>query len=429
MKDKDSISIEEARKNTGKGVNLRGWVYRIRESKGIIFLVLRDSTGIMQCIIKEDAPGFQDAQKTLNEASVELSGTVNRDERAPEGFELKVDAFKVIGSAEDFPIKKDQSTELLLDNRHLWIRSRKLTQVFKIRSELFGAIDGFFRGRGFYEIQSPSITSSACEGGSTLFEVDYFGDKAYLTQSWQLYAEAMIAGLEKIYCIAPSFRAEKSRTRRHLAEYWHAEAEMAWMDMEANLKLQEEFVSFVVQEMLKKRKAELEFLGRDIKVLEKVKPPFERVSYDEAVKLLNKKGVKFKWGEDFGIDEEKILTSQFEKPFFVVNYPREAKAFYMKVNPENTKTVLCADMFAPEGYGEIIGGSERETDLKELVKRIKVGGGNPKDYQWYLDTRRFGSVPHSGFGLGVERLLMWICKLDHIRDAIAFPRTINRVYP
>ncbi len=423
------ISIEESRKNVGKKVNLRGWVYRIRESKGIIFLVLRDSSGIMQCVIKEGIPGFGDAQKTLNEASVELSGRVIKDDRAPEGFELKAEGFRVVGPAEDFPIKKDQSTELLLDHRHLWIRSRRLTQIFKIRSELFGAIDSFFRGRGFYEIQSPSITSSACEGGSTLFEVDYFGSKSYLTQSWQLYAEAMIASLEKIYCIAPSFRAEKSRTRRHLAEYWHAEAEMAWMDMDENLKLQEEFISFLVQEILKKRKKELEFLGRDLKILEKVKPPFERVTYDEALEILKKKGIKFQWGEDFGIDEEKVLTSQFDKPFFVVNYPRKAKAFYMKVNPENPKTVLCADMFAPEGYGEITGGSERETGLKELVKRIKAGGGNPRDYQWYLDTRRFGSVPHSGFGLGVERLLMWICKLDHIRDTIAFPRTINRVYP
>lgn len=430
MQDKGKfMKIEQAGKNAGKRVSLRGWVYRIRKSKGIIFLVMRDSTGIMQCIIKEGVPGFGDAQKTLNEASVEVSGTVRKDERAPEGFELQADNFKVVGPAEDFPIKKDQSTELLLDNRHLWIRSRKLTNVFKIRSELFGAIHNFFRKHGFYEIQSPSITSSACEGGSTLFEVNYFGDKSYLTQSWQLYAEAMIASLEKIYCIAPSFRAEKSRTRRHLAEYWHAEVEAAWMDMEENLKLQEEFVSCVVQEVLKKRKRELEFLGRDLKVLERVKPPFKRVTYDEAVEILKKKGVKMEWGEDFGIDEEKILTANFDKPFFVINYPKVAKAFYMKVNPGNPKTVLCADMFAPEGYGEIIGGSERETDLKELVKRIRAGGGNPKDYQWYLDTRRFGSVPHSGFGLGVERLLMWICRLDHIRDTIAFPRTINRVYP
>jgi len=423
------IPIEDIKKHAGKSVALRGWIYRTRESKGMVFVVLRDVTGIVQCVIKEGVKGFKDAQKALMESSISVKGKVSKDKRAPGGFEIHVEDFALIGPAEDFPIKEQQSTELLLDNRHLWIRSRKLTNVFKIRSEVFRAIHDFFHERGFFEIQSPSITSSACEGGSTLFEVNYFGKKAYLTQSWQLYAEAMIAGLENIYCIAPSFRAEKSRTRRHLAEYWHAEAEMAWLDHEDNMKLQEDLITFILKRVVERRSKELKQVGRDPKELEKMYGPYKRVTYKKALELLKKDGVKMKWGEDFGADEERVLTKHFKKPFFVVEFPKEAKAFYMKENPKDKKTYLCNDMLAPEGYGEIIGASEREMDVKKLIERIKKEGGNVKDYEWYLDIRKYGSIPHSGFGLGIERIIMWICKLDHIRDTIAFPRVMNRIYP
>ena len=413
----------------GKDIALRGWIHRTRGSKGIRFLVLRDSSGVVQCVVKEGAKGFEDAVKALMESSVELKGVVREDKRAPTGFEVDVTELKVVGFAENFPIRKDQSPELLLDQRHLWVRSRKLTDVFKIRSVVFGAIHEFFRERGFFEIQSPSLTKSACEGGSTLFEVKYFKEKAFLTQSWQLYAEALIAGLEKIYCIAPSFRAEKSRTRRHLAEYWHAEAEVAWIGQEGTLKLQEELISFVVKKVLEKRGGELKALGRDVKILEKVKPPFQRITYKEAVDMLRKDGMDFKEGQDFGIDEEKVLTNHFDKPFFVTDFPKKIKAFYMKESPDNPTTVLCDDCYAPEGYGEIIGGSVREESIDKLLENIKKEGADPKGYEWYLDTRKFGSVPHAGFGLGVERLVMWICGLDHIRDTIAFPRVMNRLYP
>jgi asparaginyl-tRNA synthetase len=425
----DPIPIEGVSKHVGETVKLRGWVYRTRESKDIVFIVLRDVTGIVQCVVKKGIKGFPDAQKALMEASIMLRGKVRRDERAPGGFEIQASEFELVGAAQDFPIKEHQSTELLLDNRHLWVRSRKLTNIFKIRSEVFRAIHDFFRERGFFEVQSPTLTGSACEGGSTLFELNYFGKKAYLTQSWQLYAEAMISSLEKIYCIAPSFRAEKSRTRRHLTEYWHAEAEMAWYDHEANMKLQEELITFILKRVVQRMPKELEDVGRDPKELEKMHGPYQRVPYKKCLDLLKKDGIKMKWGEDFGADEERALTKHFNKPFFVVEFPKEAKAFYMKENPKDKKTYLCNDMLAPEGYGELIGASEREQDVKKLIERLKRDGSDLKDYEWYLDIRKYGSIPHSGFGMGVERLLMWICRLDHIRDTIAFPRLINRVYP
>ena len=423
------IHIDEVSKHVGKGVNLRGWVYRQRSGKGIAFVLLRDVTGVIQCVAKEGVNGFKDAEKIRVEASAELSGIVHKDKRVPDGYEIEVKDFKIIGDSDNFPITEYQSTDHLLDVRHLWLRSRRLTNIFKIRSDVFGAIDDFFRSRGFFEIQSPSITATSCEGAGTLFELKYFGEKAYLTQSWQLYAEAVLPSLEKIYCIAPSFRAEKSRTRRHLAEYWHAEAEMAWTNHNESMKLQEEFITHIVQTILKKRKKELQELGRDIKKLEAIKPPFKRVAYKEALEILKKDGFKLKWGDDFGVKEEKQLTTHFNKPFFVTNYPKEAKAFYMKEDSKDKKTYLCADLLAPEGYGEIIGGSERETDVNELIKRLKKQGEKIKNYEWYLDSRRYGSISHSGFGLGIERLVMWICGIDHIRDTIPFPRTTTRVYP
>ncbi len=423
------MKISEIPKYVGKDVDLRGWVYRKRESKSIVFIVLRDSSGIVQCVIKDDNKDFPEAQKATIESSVMLSGTVNKDERAPGGYEIKIKKFKIVGLADVFPITKDQSTEFLLDVRHLWIRSRKLTNIFKIRSETFAAVHEYFRKNGFYEIQSPSITGVACEGGSTLFPIKYFGKKAYLTQSWQLYAEAMIFSLEKIYCIAPSFRAEKSRTRRHLAEYWHAEMEAAWVDHEENMRIQEELITHIINRVVKNCSEELEFLGRDPKELKKMVMPFPRVKYKKAVEMLQNVGMKVEYGDDFGAKEERELTKKFKKPFFVVEYPKGTKAFYMKENPKDPATVLCDDLLAPEGYGEIIGGSERETDIEKLKEMLRLKGEKVKNYEWYLDTRRYGSVPHSGFGMGMERVIMWICKLDHIRDAIPFPRTINRLYP
>ncbi len=426
-----TIAIEEISKHTGKKVDLRGWVHRIRSSKGIVFLVLRDSTGIVQCVVKDTVPGFEKAAETGMEASVTLSGTVRKDQRAPGGYEVDVKKFEVVGPSDNFPIREFQSPEFLLDYRHLWIRSQRIQHILKIRSEVTGLIHEFFRKRGYYEIQSPILTQIACEGGSTLFEVKYFGEKAFLAQSWQLHAEAVIHGLEKAYCIAPSFRAEKSRTRKHLAEYWHAEAEAAWMEHEDSMKLQEDLVSYVVQGVLKRRKKELLELGRDLKKLEVIKPPFPRITYEKMIEMLKKEGIRRKWGDDIGVPEEKALSKHFRKPFFIEKWPVHSKAFYMKESDDG-KTVLCDDMMMPEAYGELIGGSERETDVKVLEKRMKEFGIKEKDmksYQFYVDIRKYGSVPHSGFGMGVERLVMWICGIDHIRDTIAFPRVMNRINP
>lgn len=425
------MKIDEIHKHSGKAIELKGWVHRTRSSKGIVFMIIRDVTGVVQCVIKEDDPGFKDAEKTRMEASVAIKGKVRKDQRAPGGYEIDVSKFDVIGPADNFPIREFQSPELLLDYRHLWVRSQKLTKIFKIRSDVIGLIHEFFRGRGFFESHSPMMTQIACEGGSTLFELKYFDDKAYLSQSWQLHAEAMIPVLEKIYTIAPSFRAEKSRTRKHLAEYWHAESEAAWMDHKGNMKLQEDLVSYVVQGILKKRCKELKELGRDLKKLEIVKAPFPMVTYEEAIELLKKDGIRRKWGDDFGVPEEKALSRHFRKPFFIEKWPKLSKAFYMKESDDG-RTVLCDDLFMPEGYGELIGGSQREDNYDVLLKRMKEFGIKEKDmksYQFYVDLRKFGSVPHSGFGLGVERLIMWITGIDHIRDTIAFPRVMNRINP
>ncbi|MBN1896382.1 MAG: asparagine--tRNA ligase [Candidatus Aenigmarchaeota archaeon] len=422
--------IADIGKMSGKNVLLKGWIYRTRSGKNISFVVLRDYSGTVQCVVKDDVKGFGDAQKALIESSVELKGKVKKDERAPTGYEVQVTDFRVVGFADDFPIKEQQSPELLLDWRHLWIRSQKLNKIFRIRSTILGAIHEYYRSSGFFEIQSPSITTMACEGGSTLFEMKYFGQKAFLTQSWQLHAEALASSLEKIYCIAPSFRSERSRTRHHLAEYWHAEAEVAWIDHEESLKIQEGLISHIVQTCIKRHRKDLEELGADIKMLEKVKTPFRRLPYSEVIDIMKKKGVKMKWGDDVTDLQLRALSEDFDKPYFIVNWPKESKPFYMLENPKDPKTVLNADCIAPgDSGGEIIGGSARETDPKKILAKLKAEGTDPANYGWYLDVRRFGSVPHAGYGMGVERLTQWICNVDHIRDCIAFPRTINRIYP
>ncbi len=428
------LAIQEAI-NKGKGeVSIHGWVYRERGSSQFKFIVLRDSTNIIQCVIKKEAVGdkkFEIADKIQIEASMEITGTIKEDKRAPTGYELQVKDFAVIGSSDSFPINKDQSSEFLADNKHLSIRSRRNTAILKIRSTVFGAIHEYFRNNCFYEYQSPSFTTTAAEGGSTLFKVDYFGKPMYLTQTWQLYAEAGIFALEKIYCIAPSFRAERSKTSRHLTEYWHAEMEVAWQHFDDILDYGEGLIKHIVKSVLDKNKEDLKLLERDIKKLETtVKKPFARIMYDEALKLLESKfKLKIPWGKDLRTIEEDKLSSLYDVPVIVSRYPKEIKAFYMKEDPKNPKVVLGADFIAPEGYGEIIGGSEREIDPEKINQRLKDCGEKPEVYGWYLDLRKYGSVPHGGFGMGVERVISWICGLDNIKDAIPFPRTMTRVTP
>lgn len=405
---------------TGKEVSLRGWIYRKREQKDIIFLILRDSTGTIQLACK----GVEEASKATIESSVEVLGLVKEDKRAPEGFEIQVKELKIVGLAERFPISKDLSEEFTREVRHLWIRSQKLTKIFKIRSEVFRAIDDFCRSKGFIEIQSPIFTKAACEGGSTLFEVKYFDEKLYLSQSWQLYAEAMIQSLEKIYTITPAFRAEKSRTTRHLSEYWTAEVEAAWTSHEEIMEFEEDLVLYVVEHVLKHCEKELKELGRDISELRDLKKPFLKITYKEAVEKLGKK-----WGHDITDKDEKQLIEKLgSKPVFLTSFPRDMKAFYMRPDPKDPKVVLAADLLVP-GVGEIIGGSERIYDIKELLESLKIYKLDRKHYEWYIDLRKYGTVPHSGFGMGIERLVMWIAGIEHIMDTIPFPRTMTRVYP
>jgi len=422
------VSIKEVPKHEKEEVEVRGWVYRQRAGEKMAFVILRDSTGVLQCTFKEDCPGFETASSISIESSCIIRGVVAKDERAPGGFEIKAKEIKLIHLAERFPITKDKSDEFLLDMRHLWLRSQEMTSILKIRSTVFRAIDDFFRSRGYYEYQSPIFTPTAGEGGSTLFEVNYFGKKTYLTQTWQLYAEAAIFALEKIYTIAPSFRAEKSSTSRHLTEYWHAEMEAAWMDFKELQVEAEELISFICKRVAEKNEKELETLGRKKEDLLKIKPPFPRITYDKALAKLKELGMEVPYGKDLRTIEEKKLTELYEKPLIVTHYPKEIKAFYMKEAEEDSSKVLGMDVLV-KGVGEIIGGSEREEKIEVLIEKLKEQGEDIDKYKFYLDTRRYGSVPHSGFGLGVERVVMWICGLDNIKDAIAFPRTPERNYP
>ena len=430
MKMKGNISkISEVLEGKRQSVTLRGWIHRKRVQGNLIFLSLRDSSGTIQIAVKKDAVSekeFKDAEKALIESSIVVEGEVKKDERAPEGFEIQVKSFHVIHFSEIFPISKDKSTEFLLDVRHLWLRSTHLTNVMKARAEIVKDLRLFFDERKFVEVAPPMITTSACEGGSTLFEFDYFGQKAYLTQSGQLYNEAFITALETVFILAPSFRAEKSRTVKHLTEYWHLEEEAAFFDNEDNMKLQEEMVEFVAQRLSKNPL--LKHFNRKPEELKLVKTPFHRLSYDKAIDKLNSLGCKTEWGDDFGVEHEGLLTKGLEKPLFVYEWPRKTKAFYMEI-ADDGEHVKNADMLAPEGHGELIGGSERIWEYDKLLQRMKEQKLYVKDYEWYLDLRKYGSVPHSGFGLGIERFVKWLLNLEHIRDAIPFPRVINRAYP
>ena len=418
----------------GKQITVRGWLQNKRSGGGIQFLLVRDGTGVLQCTLrKEEVPVdiFEGFQTAGVESTVELSGQIKKDTRAPGGWELQAEQGKVLQPAlEEFPIaKKFHGPEFLLDNRHLYVRSDKLQAILRIRARLLSAARNWFDENGYTEVHVPSLTSAAVEGGATLFEVKYFDQKAYLTQSWQLYAEALVPSVGRIYTVAPSFRAEKSRTRRHLTEYWHLEAEAPWCDLDCIMKVEEELVSRIVSSLLETSKEELKLFSRDPKDLEKVRPPFDKLTYDEALKMIGEEESGIEWGDDLGYEQEKVLTEKFDRPFFVTHYPKKAKAFYHKPDPGRPEVTLSVDLLAPEGYGEITGGGQRIEDYEALLGRIREEGLDPKAYGWYLDLRKFGSVPHSGFGLGVERVVAWMCKLDHIRDAIAFPRLINRIYP
>jgi asparaginyl-tRNA synthetase len=427
-------TIKEIAGHVGKEVKLGGWLYNKRSSGKIQFLQLRDGTGFIQGVLVKSqvAPEVWDAAKQLTqESSLYIWGTVREDERAPGGFELDVTNLEVIQVAEEYPIaKKEHGVDFLLDHRHLWIRSPRQRAILTIRAEIIKALQQYLNDEGFTLVDPPVLTPSSCEGTTNLFHTKYFDEDAYLTQSGQLYMEAAAMTLRKVYSFGPTFRAEKSKTRRHLIEFWMIEPEMAFVEHEESLKIQENMVAHVVRHVLDNCEAELKTLGRDISRLEKVTAPFPRITYDEAVELLHKEGFSdFEWGEDFGAPHETKIAESFEKPVFITHYPTEIKAFYMKPDPNRPEVVLCADLIAPEGYGEIIGGSQRIDDPELMRQRYEEHNLPKEAYQWYMDLRKYGSVPHSGFGLGLERTVAWICGLDHVRETIPFPRMLNRLYP
>ncbi|MEF8879559.1 MAG: asparagine--tRNA ligase [Candidatus Thermoplasmatota archaeon] len=421
-------------KKTEETVSIRGWIYRTRSSGNIVFTVIRDSTGTIQATVKKgNLPDsqFEDAEKALVESSVKIDGIVKQDDRAPGGYEIRVNEFDVVDFAENFPIVEDQSREFLLDQRHLWLRSQQLTNVLKIRSTIVGAIHEFFRNQGFHEFDAPVLQPSQCEGGATLFEVKYYEDKTYLSQSWQLYAEAAVFALEKVYNMGPTFRAEKSKTSRHLSEFWMAEMEAAWVELNELTEIAKEEIKFILKKVLKNNTEELKELGQDIEKLKKIaNSKFPTITYRDALKILKEKeNMEIEWGKDLRTIEENQLMKHFDAPVVVTNYPIKTMAFYKPPDPEDPETALCFDMLAPEEYGEIIGGSQRSEDVEYMKKRLQDEGEDVSNYEWYFDLRRFGSVPHSGYGVGVERVVAWICGLDNIKDAIPFPRTVTRYTP
>jgi len=426
--------IESISKFLDKEVMLRGWVHNFRSSGKIAFLQLRDGSGIIQCVgdIQELGAEKFDVLKTATlETSIVVKGVVRADTRSKIGYEVGLKDFAIVSRPTDeFPIgKKEHGVAFLMEHRHLWLRSSKQVALLRVRAEIIRAIRDYFDGRGFYLVDSPILTPNACEGTSTLFETPYFDDKAYLTQSGQLYGEASAMALGKIYCFGPTFRAEKSKTRRHLAEFWMVEPEVAFMDIYGNMDLAEDFVEYVVQRTLKNRRFELEVLERDLAPLEKVRKPFPRIKYEEAIEILKKNNKPAAFGDDFGGDEETVISQQFDRPVMIHHYPLAIKAFYMKQNEQDPRLANCVDMIAPEGYGEIIGGGQREDDLEKLKRRIAEHGLSEATFQWYLDMRKFGSVPHAGFGLGVERTVAWITGVPHVRECIPFPRMMEKIFP
>jgi len=428
------VNISDLNQFVEQEVTIAGWLYNKRSSGKIKFLVVRDGTGYAQCVYFKGNVSdeiFDKADRIGQESSLIVKGVVKAQPKAPGGYELDAKDLIIIHETHDYPITpKEHGIEFLLDNRHLWLRSKRQVAIMKVRHRIVKAIRDFFDGKGFTLLDTPILTPSACEGTSTLFETPYFDlGSAYLTQSGQLYAEAGALALGKVYTFGPTFRAEKSKTRRHLTEFWMIEPEIAFADLNDDMDLAEEFLEHIVQTVLKDKEEELKILERDTTKLQNVKRPFPRVHYDEAVEILRKNGVDFQWGNDFGGGDETIISEQFDRPVMVHHYPAEIKAFYMKRDPENPKYALAVDVLAPEGYGEIIGGSQREDNLELLLERIREHNLPQSAFEWYLDLRRFGSVPHAGFGLGLERTVSWICGLEHLREAIPFPRMIYRNTP
>jgi len=435
-------TIAEIGKHEGQSVTIRGWLYNLRESGKLLFPQFRDGSGVIQGVVPKNAvaPEVFEAIKTLTqESSVVVEGKVRADKRAHGGYELDVAGVQVIQrvpESDPYPITpKEHGTDFLMEHRHLWVRSQRQASILRVRAEIIKAARDFFDERGFTLTDPPIITPAACEGASTLFPVDYFEEQAYLTQSGQLYAEALAMALGKVYSFGPTFRAEKSKTRRHLTEFWMVEPEVAYAELDDVMQLAEGLISFIVKRCLEHRRADLQTIGRDVSKLEKIEPPFPRISYDDAVKNLqegHEKGAleaKFEWGGDLGSPDETYLSAQFDKPVMVHRYPAKVKAFYMEPDPQRPELALCVDVLAPEGYGEIIGGSQRMASHELLLQRIHEHGLPEEAFKWYLDLRKFGSVPHGGFGMGIERAVAWICGLEHVRETIPFPRMLYRLYP
>jgi asparaginyl-tRNA synthetase len=429
-----AVSVEGIGAHQGESVTLRGWLAARRSSGKIHFLQVRDGTGTIQCVMgKQDVPPevFARADHLPQEAAVAVTGTVRADERSPIGYEIGVTDLAVLSTpAGEFPIApKDHGTGFLMEHRHLWLRSSRQHAILRVRAEVVAACRDYFDSHGFVGFDAPILTPAACEGTSTLFPVDYFGDQAYLTQSGQLYGEAGAMALGKIYVFGPTFRAEKSKTRRHLTEFWMIEPEMAFADLDADMALAEDFLESVVQRVLARRQTELRVLERNLDLLARVQKPFPRITYDDAIARLQEKGFPIEWGDDLGADEETALSESFDRPVMVHRYPLANKAFYMKQDPADARLALCVDVLAPEGYGEIIGGGQREDDLAALERRIAEHQLPREAFEWYLDLRRFGSVPHAGFGMGIERCVAWICGIRHVRETIPFPRMLERLRP
>ena len=428
------ISIKDSSKHVEQEVKMHVWLTDKRSSGKIIFLQLRDGTAFFQGVIRKNDVSeevFEAAKSLRQEASFYITGTVHEDKRSHFGYEIQISDLEIVSNNEGYPIgNKEHGVDFLLDNRHLWLRSKRPFAIMQIRNTMFKATVDFFEKEGFIKFDAPIFMHSAPEGTTQLFHVEYFNNDAYLSQSGQLYGEAGAMAYGKIFTFGPTFRAEESKGRRHMTEFWMMEPEMAWMHQDESLDIQERYLAYMVKQVLENNEYELKILGRDP---EKLRPTtegnFTRLSYDDAIKMLQEAGRDIKWGDDFGAPDEGYISEQFDRPVFIVNYPTTIKPFYMKKNPDNPKEYLCADVIAPEGYGEIFGGSEREGNYEILKQQIEEAGLNLEDYQWYLDLRKFGGVPHSGFGMGFERTIAWICKLDHIREAIPFPRLINRMQP
>lgn len=428
-----TVSIKNLKQFLGQEVMVQGWLYNKRSSGKIQFLIIRDGSGLVQGVLVKHEIGdalYDLAADATQETSIRVTGVIQENSKAVGGYEMLLKTFEIIGLAEPYPIThKEHGVDFLAEHRHLWIRAPRQNAILRIRSEIAKAFRDFFHERDFVLADAPIITPAACEGTSTLFELDYHGEKGFLSQSGQLYSEANAMALGKIYCFGPTFRAEKSKTRRHLMEFWMVEAEMAFYDLEDNMRLQEELIHFIISRILEKHRNDLEFLGRDVSKLEAIKLPFPRISYTEAVEIIRQTGEDFQWGNDFGAPHETLISAKFAAPVFVHRYPAAIKAFYMKPDPEDAQVVLGADLLAPEGYGEIIGGGQRIDDFDLLEQRIREHNLPLEAFEWYLDLRRYGTVPHSGFGIGLERTVAWLCGLDHIRETIPFPRMLHKMHP